>query len=130
MVGTDPRVVAEQAAMIAAAWSPAGASASWELTAAQFQVLRDDPELLRVAATIPPDRLPPLLFQAAASLLVLELEPDPLRGWFPVVGQPQPPLGSQFHDQYRAFCLDHRRRLLDLFARHRYQMNEVARCAD
>jgi hypothetical protein len=130
MAGTDPRVVADQAATLAVAWSPAGAPASWALTAAQFEVLRDDPELLAIAATIAPDRLPPLLFEAAATFLVRELSPSPLRDWFPTIGEPQPPLGAGFHDQYRAFCLDHRERLLELCARHRYQMNEVGRCAD
>jgi hypothetical protein len=86
--------------------------------------------LLAIAAMIEPDRLPPLLFQAAATSLVLGLEPLPLRDWFPRFGQPQPPLSSGFAREYRAFCLDHRDSLLELVARHRYQMNEVGRCAD
>jgi hypothetical protein len=100
------------------------------LTAAQFELLRGDRELLQIAATISPDRLPALLFQAAATYLVLELQPEPLRGWFPRLGEPQPALDPRFGAEYRAFCLDHRDRLLDLCARHRYQMNEVGRCAD
>jgi hypothetical protein len=127
---TDPRVVADQADKVAAAWSPSGAPASWKLTASQFEVLRDDQEMLQIAATISPDRLPPLLFGAAATSLVLGLEPEPLRSWFPRVGEPQPQLGSGFREEYRAFCLDHREQLSELCARHRYQMNEVARCAD
>ncbi len=111
------------------AWSPPGAPASWRLTACQFEVLRDDRELQAIAATIPLDKLPPLLFSAAATFLVLELEPRPLRGFFPEIGEPQPPLDRQFAERYRGFCLDHRARLLELCARHRYQMNEVARCA-
>lgn len=126
---TDPRVVAEQAGMVAAAWSPVGAPPSWRLTAAQFETLAEDEELLQIAAMIPGERLPPLLFEAAASLLVLELEPRPLRDWFPRVGEPQPPLDAGFRNEYRAFCLDHRERLAELCARHRYQMNEVGRCA-
>jgi hypothetical protein len=127
---TDPAVVAQQAGAIAAAWSPPGAPASWRLTAAQFEILREDEELLAIAATIPLDRLPPLLFEAAASFLVLELEPRPLRDWFPRVGEPQPSLGAEFGAQYREFCLDQRGRLLELCAEHRYQMNEVGRCAN
>ncbi len=126
---TDPALVANQAGMVATAWSPPGAPSSWQLTAAQFQALRDDEELLALAATIPPDRLPALLFQAAASFLVLELEPQPLRDWFPHIGAPQPELDPRFGTEYRTFCLDHRDRLLELSARHRYQMNEVGRCA-
>jgi hypothetical protein len=127
---TEPRAVAEQAGMIAAAWSPPGAPASWRLTAEQFATLAQDEELVAIAATIPADRLPPLLFQAAATYLILELEPEPLRSWFPRVGQAQPELGSGFRPDYRAFCLEHRERLLELCAEHRYQMNEVGRCAD
>ncbi len=126
---TDPAVVASQADMVATAWSPPGAPSSWQLTAAQFRALRDDHELLAIAATIPPDRLPPLLFGAAASYLVLELEPQPLREWFPRIGTAQNALDPQFTAEYRAFCLDHRDQLLELSARHRYQMNEVGRCA-
>jgi hypothetical protein len=127
---TDLSVVADQAGMVAAAWSPVDAPASWRLTAAQFEVLRGDRELLEIAASVPPDKLPALLFQAAATYLVLELQPEPLRGWFPRIGQPQPELDPGFGAAYREFCLDHRERLLDLCARHRYQMNEVGRCAD
>jgi hypothetical protein len=124
------RAVAEQAGAIAAAWSPPDAPPSWRLTAAQFEALRDDPELAAIAATIPPEKLPPLLFQAAATFLVLKLRPSPLRGWFPTVGVPQPPLDPAFGAEYRRFCLDHRDRILELCAQHRYQMNEVGRCAD
>jgi hypothetical protein len=130
MPRTDPRVGAEQAAGVAAAWSPPGAPASWALTAAQLQTLRDDDELLAIAAMIEPERLPALLFQAAATHLVLELGPEPLRDWFPRLGHPQPSLGPRFADAYRSFCLEHRERLLELCHGHRYQMNEVARCAD
>jgi hypothetical protein len=127
---TDPRVVAEQAGLIAAAWSGPGAPRSWRLTAAQFEALRDDAELGALAAAIPPDKLPPLLFSAAATFLVLESGPEPLRGWFPAAGEPQPPLGAAFRREYREFCLDHRDRVLELCSRHRYQMNEAGRCAD
>ncbi len=130
MFATDPRVVADQADKVAAAWSPLDAPASWRLTASQFETLRDDDELLAIAATTAPDKLPPLLFGAAASFLVLELEPQPLRRWFPKIGEPQSPLDRRFPQEYRAFCLDHQDRLRGLCARHRYQMNEVGRCAD
>lgn len=126
----DPQVVAEQAALLAAAWSPVDAPPSWRLTAAQFEVLRTDKELLGIAARIAPERLPALLFGAAASFLVLELEPQPLRDWFPRVGEPQLPLGAGFRSEYRAFCLDHRECLAELCGHHRYQMNEVGRCAE
>lgn len=129
-MSSDPSQVAEQAGLVAAAWSPTGAPASWGLTAAQFEALRDDDELLALAATIPADRLPPLLFTAAATFLVLALSPEPLRGSFPRLGEPQPQLDPRFRDEYRRFCLAHGDRLLALCAEHRYQMNEVGRCAD
>jgi len=75
---TEPAVIAQQAEMVATAWSPPGSPPSWQLTAAQFATLGDDAEMLAIAATIPTDRLPPLLFAAAATFLVLELEPRPL----------------------------------------------------
>ena len=124
------RRVAEAADMLATAWSPPGAPPSWRLTAAQFEALRDDSELLELAATIPPDRVPALLFQAAATALVLEQEPVPLRASYPRLGAPQPPVDPAFASLFRAFCLDRRDALLDLCARHRYQMNEVGRSAD
>ena len=127
---TDPRVVADQAGMVASAWSTAGAPLSWRLTAAQFETLRDHEELLSIAAAIPADKLPPLLFTAAATFLVLELRPDPLVSWFPRVDEPQPPPGAGFPAEYLQFCLDHRDRLGELCSQHRYQMNEVGRCAD
>jgi hypothetical protein len=129
-MSSDPSQVAEQAGLVAAAWSPVGAPASWALTAALFEALRDDDELLALAATIPADRLPPLLFTAAATFLVLELSPEPLHDSFPRLGEPQPPLAPRFRDEYRRFCLEHGDRLLTLCAEHRYQMNEVGRCAD
>ncbi len=129
-VATDPGLVADQAGVVASAWSAADAPLSWRLTAAQFETLRDDEELLRIAATIPAEKLPPLLFSAAAAFLVLELRPEPLAKWFPTVGEPQPPLDAAFAGEYRTFCLDHRDRLIELCSQHRYQMNEVGRCAD
>ncbi len=122
--------VAEAAGIVAAAWSQPDAPASWRLTAAQFEALRDDPELRAIAATIPPDRLPPLLFQAAATALILELQPQPLRSCYPRIGEPQPPLAPEFPTLFREFCIQERDRLLDLCGRHRYQMNEAGRSAD
>lgn len=40
-LATRSAVVADQAAAVAAAWSPPGAPSSWRLTSAQFQALRD-----------------------------------------------------------------------------------------
>lgn len=101
-----------------------------QLTAAQFATPRDDRDLLAIAAEIAPARLPALLFSAAATSLVLEFAPFPLRDSFPRVGEPQQPLNPVFRSHYRAFCLDHRQQLAELRAQHRYQMNDVGRCAN
>ena len=126
---TDPDVVASEAAVVARAWSGPGTPESWRLVAGQLGALRDDAELRAIAAMAPPDRLPALLFTAAATFLVLAREPQPLADWFPRPGKGQALLGEAFAGEYRAFCLDHRVELLELMAGHRYQMNEVGRCA-
>jgi hypothetical protein len=125
----DPTTVAQQADALARAWSPPAAPSSWQLTAAMFATLRDEPELLALATDIPAERLPPLLFSAATTFLVRRLEPEPLRHSYPVAGAPQPPLAPSFAAEYRAFCLEHRGELRALCDEHRYQMSEPGRCA-
>jgi len=125
-----PRAVAtvrSQAEEIAAGWSEPGAPASWALTAAIFRTLAEDGELLALAAEIPAERMPALLFCAAAGYLIDDRRPTGLVEYFPVAGEPQPAVDAGFAPALRAFCLGHRRELLDLCARRRYQMNEVAR---
>ena len=121
--------VRDQADQLAAAWSGADAPASWALTAALFATLRDDPELLGLAARIDADRLPALLFVAAVMALVEHERPGRLFLALPAAGEPQPPLPPDFAAELRAFCLGHRDDLLALTAAHRYQMSEPARCA-
>jgi hypothetical protein len=121
--------IAAQADLLERAWTPPDAPSSGRLTAAIFAALRKDPELLELAAEIPEERLPPLLFLSSAVYLVGRLEPDPLQRSFPRPGMPQPPLRPEFAAEFRAFCLDHRDELRGLFATRRYQMSEVARCA-
>jgi hypothetical protein len=125
----DPSALAAQAELLERAWSPPAGPPSGRLTAAIFSTLRRDPELLALAAEIPGDRLPPLLFLAAAVHLVGRLGPEPLRRAFPRPGMPQPPLPASFAADFRDFCLEHRQQLRELFASRRYQMSEVARCA-
>jgi hypothetical protein len=48
---------------------------------------------------------------------------------FPRPGAAQPLVPPSFAPAYRAFLLDHRAELSALLAGHRYQMNEVGRCA-
>ena len=120
--------VRAQAEQLATAWSGAGAPPSWALTAALFATLRDDPQLLALAARIDPDRLPALLFVASVMALVERDRPDPLARALPA-GDGQPPLPADFAGELRAFCLAHGDELLALAGAHRYQMSEPARCA-
>ena len=88
--------VADQARAVAAAWSPAGAPASWWLTAETFTAIAEEPVLLDLAVEVPTDRLPPLLLSAAITRLVTELRPEPLAGYYPRPGGSQPPRDDRF----------------------------------
>jgi hypothetical protein len=128
-MGAGEEAVREQAAALAAAWSGDDAPASWALTGALFATLRDDHDLLALAARIDPDRLPALLFAAATVALVERERPPRLAAAFPEPGGPQPPLPPGFAAALRDFCLARGEDLLALAAAHRYQMSEPARCA-
>jgi hypothetical protein len=116
-----------QATEIARGWSAPGAPESWALTAAIFDALARDEELLAVAADVPVDKLPALLFCASACYLIADREPNDLGGYFPTPDGPQPTVDAAFEPAFRAFCLDHRDELAAVCARRRYQMNDVAR---
>ena len=122
--------VAEQARAVAAAWSPAGAPASWWLTAETFTAIAEEPVLLDLAVEVPTERLPPLLLSAAITRLIAELRPEPLADWYPRPGGPQPPHDDRFRPALCAFATAERAALRRLCAEHRYQMNEVGRCLD
>ncbi|MGE3287928.1 MAG: DUF2332 family protein [Pseudonocardia sp.] len=127
---THRDVVAAQSRSISAAWSPRGAPPSWWLTAETFAAIAEDDVLLDLAATIPPDRLPALLLSAALRRRVDELRPQPLTGYYPVPGGPQPPRDGGFRAALHAFAGDEAAAIGALCAGHRYQMNEVGRCLD
>jgi hypothetical protein len=118
--------VRSQAAEIAAGWSAPGAPPSWALTAGIFNALARDDDLLAIAARMPPDRMPALLFCAATCYLVAEHEPPDLVDYFPDSG-PRRTVDSAFRSALRSFCLPRRAAILAVSARHRYQMTEVAR---
>jgi hypothetical protein len=127
--GCAESAVREQADRLAVAWSGAGAPASWALTAALFATLRDEPQLLALAARIDAERLPALLFVAAVIALIERERPPSLAVALPAAGGRQPPLPPDFAAELRAFCLRRGDDLLALAAAHRYQMSEPARCA-
>jgi hypothetical protein len=120
-----------QALEVAAGWSPPDAPPSWRLTAALLRAIAGHEQLLGRLAALPPDRLPALLASAVITFLVRRDRPAPLASYFPVPGPQavQPGFDDGFGPAVRAFCSD---RLDDIAAEcagRRYQMNEVARCA-
>ena len=113
---------------MAGGWSPPGAPRSWRLTAALFEAIAADDELLEHLAVLPPDRLPALLASAAIAFLVRRDRPVPLAGYFPEPGGPQPEFDDGFFRAFRAFCTAHLEDIVEVCRSRRYQMNEVARC--
>ncbi|MGD0934140.1 MAG: DUF2332 family protein, partial [Streptosporangiaceae bacterium] len=82
--------VRAQAQEVAGGWSPPGAPSSWRLTAALFEAIAADDELLEQLAVLPPGRLPALLASAAVAFLVRRDRPVPLASYFPEPGGSQP----------------------------------------
>ena len=118
-----------QALEVAGGWTPPGAPQSWRLTAALFEAIAACDELLEHLAELPPDRLPALLASAAITFMVRRDRPVPLAGYIPEPDAPQPPFDEGFFPAFRAFCAAHLEEIVDVCRSHRYQMNEVARCA-
>ena len=127
MSGVDD--IRAQALEVAAGWSAPGAPGSWQLTAALFRLIARHDELLDRLTGLPSDRLPALLASAAISFLVRRDRPEPLAGYFPHPGRPQPPFGAGFADAASGFVSARLDEIVALCGRHRYQMNEVARSA-
>ncbi len=119
----------DQALEVAAGWSPPGAPGSWQLTAALFQAIAAHEDLLAALVGLPPGRLPALLASAAISFLVRRDRPVPLAGYFPEPGAAQPPFDAGFRSAARSFISTRLDDILAECAQRRYQMNEVARCA-
>jgi hypothetical protein len=120
--------VRAQALEVAGGWSPLGAPSSWRLTAALFEAIAADDELLERLAVLPPDRLPALLASAAVAFLARRDRPVPLAGYFPEPGASQPRFDDGFFPAFRAFCATRLEDIVEVCRSRRYQMNEVARC--
>jgi hypothetical protein len=118
-----------QALEVARGWSHPGAPRSWRLTAALFEAIAADNDLLSMLAVLPADRLPALLGSAAIAFLVRRDRPVPLAGYFPEPGAAQPRFDEAFFPAFRAFCATRLDDIAGLCQGRRYQMNEVARCA-
>jgi hypothetical protein len=117
-----------QALEVADGWSGPGAPPSWRLTAALFRAIAGHDGLRRRLAGLPPDRLPALLASAAIAFLVRRDRPEPLAGYFPVPGAPQPRFDDGFFAAAGDFMTGRADEIAAVCAGRRYQMNEVARC--
>lgn len=129
MTLTGAEDIRAQALEVAAGWSGPDAPPSWRLTAGLFRVIAGHSGLLGLLAGLPADRLPALLASAAVTFLVRRDRPLPLAGYFPAPGRPQPPLDAGFGRAAEAFITGRLDEILAVCRAHRYQMNEVARCA-
>lgn len=117
--------VADQAREVARGWSGRDADPEWALVGALFATLAEDGELLRLAAEIPSERLPALLFVASVQRCVADHPGDPLAAYYP--GPEQRPVDAQFGAALRRFATERDDEVRRWFGR-RYQMNEVGRC--
>jgi hypothetical protein len=126
---SGPDEIRAQALEVAGGWSPPGAPRSWRLTAALFESIAADDELLERLAVLPADRLPALLASAAIAILVRRERPVPLVSYFPEPGGPQPEFDDGFFPAFQAFCTGHPDDIVEVCRNRRYQMNEVARCS-
>jgi hypothetical protein len=96
--------VRDQALEVARGWSGPNTPPSWSLTAALFDVLAVDATLLELAAEIPAERIPALLFVASVHYLVGRHPEERFSAYFPVPGGEQPALDEHFAERYRRFC--------------------------
>lgn len=118
--------VRDQAVEVGRGWSGAGADPDWSLVAALFHAVASDDDLLGLAAEIPPDRLPALLFLASIQRVVAEHPDEALAAYYP--GPAERAVDAELAPALRSFALNHADEVRSHFDRH-YQMNEVGRCA-
>jgi hypothetical protein len=117
--------IADQAREIARGWSGTDAEPGWTLVAALFDGLAQDDDLLALAAEIPMERLPALLFVACVQRVLSDHPDDPLADYYP--GPAQHTIDSGFAATLHDFAINRADELRTWFG-HRYQMNEVGRC--
>lgn len=91
--------------------------------------VKDDPELLNMAAKTPVTQPPVNLLFAAVHYLLLAGELHALRQWYPEISDgPANPFDSVFLP-FRDFCLAHRARIEEFIATRRVQTNVLQRCS-
>jgi hypothetical protein len=109
--------IRDQAHEVGRGWSGPDAEPGWALAA--------DSDLLALAAEIPLDRLPALLFVASVQRVIADRADEPLARYYPC---PSPrPIDDAFAGALHHFAVTHADELRAWFG-HRYQMNEVGRC--
>lgn len=123
-VGIEQQV-ADQAREVGRGWSGADADPDWALVGALFDALADDEVLSGLAAEIPMERLPALVFVASIQRVVADHTDDALAAYYP--GPHQRPIDERFPATLRRFAIARQDELRRWFDR-RYQMNEVGRC--
>ena len=117
--------IRDQAHEVGRGWSGPDAEPGWALVGALFDALATDADLLALAAEIPLDRLPALLFVASVQRVVADHPDEPLARYYP--GPSQRPIDDAFAGALHASPPTHADELRAWFG-HRYQMNEVGRC--
>jgi hypothetical protein len=123
----DPiATIRDQAREVGRGWSGPDAEPGWALVAALFETVANDDDLLALAAEIPVERLPALLFVASVQRVVADHPDDPLARYYP--GPARRPIDTGFAGELHRFATAHADDLRTWFG-HRYQMNEVGRCA-
>jgi len=89
--------------------------------------IAEDPELLAIAGQARPGQPAPNLFLAAVHFLLLGGVQHPLAAFYPSLS-PATPLCADPYRSFRAFCLEHREKILGLISTRLVQTNEVRRC--
>ena len=92
----------------------------------------EDPEVLALAATSPPEQRRPNLLLASVHFLLLGHQPggEALSAHYPTLAAPGTPTAEgDPYPAFRAFCLEHVEALEPLLATRATQTNEVGRCA-
>jgi hypothetical protein len=91
--------------------------------------IKDDRELLDMAARASANQPPVNLLFAAVHYLLLAGESHPLRQWYPEISDGSAKSFDSAFLPFRDFCLAHRTRIEELIATRRVQTNVLQRCS-
>ncbi len=90
--------------------------------------IKDDRELLSLAAKAPTTQPPPNLLFAAVHYLLLAGEPHDLRQWYPELARGTPRPRESVFPPFQEFCLTHREAIVKLIKIQNVQTNVLTRC--